>query len=58
MPYVSRGDDGEINALHEAPTAKAIEYLEDSDPEVTHFVAQSAHLSALKQDLESSDFDM
>jgi hypothetical protein len=58
MPYVTRGENGEISELHDAPTADAIEYLESSDAEVQHFIIRSERLGELKQDLLSSDTNM
>jgi hypothetical protein len=58
MPFVSRADNGEISALHEAPTATAIEYLENGDAEVQHFIIRSQRVGELKQDLLTSDTSM
>ena len=58
MPYVSRGENGEICELHDAPTATAIEYLESAEAEVQHFVVRSQRLGELKHDLITSDMNM
>jgi predicted metal-dependent hydrolase len=58
MPYVKRGDNGEISALYDSPTAEAIEYLEIADAEVQHFIVRSERLGELKQDLLTSDTNM
>lgn len=58
MPYVSRDDHGEIKALHDAPAADAIEYLDSSEPEVQHFIVRNERLGELKHDLIISDNNM
>jgi hypothetical protein len=58
MPYVSRGENGEISALHESPNPNAIEYLDANEPEVQHFIVRTERLGELKHDLVNSDTNM
>lgn len=57
MPYIQRNDHGEIIELCDAPSAEAIEFLDQAEPEVLSFLERTQKISQLKRDLRSTDLE-
>ena len=57
MPFVERDTDGEIAALHEAPTARALEFFENDAPEIRHFLSKRLRADQALETLRASDGD-
>jgi len=57
MPYVRRGNHGEIAELLDSPSENAIEHLDADDPAILRFLERTAQVSQVKRDLGSTDLD-
>ena len=57
MPYVTRDENGRINAISEKRTATAAEYVEASDAEVLAFI-RGATPDSMRRRLVGSDNEM
>jgi hypothetical protein len=55
MPYVERDATGAIMALRDAPTARALEFLDDDAPEIRNFAARQARADEALETLRASD---
>ena len=58
MPFITRDQDGKINAVHEGPTADAAEEVGDDNPELRAYLAGLEQEGELKEDLVASDAEM
>jgi hypothetical protein len=57
MPFVERDPAGDISALHDAPTARALEFLENDAPEIRHFLSKRLRADQALETLRASDGD-
>ena len=57
MPFVERDPAGDIAALHDSPTARALEFLETDAPEIRHFLSKRLRADEALETLRASDGD-
>ena len=55
MPFVERDPSGAIVALRDAPTARALEVLDDDAAEIVHFRRQRLRADEALETLRASD---
>ena len=58
MPYVTRGPEGHITALHANRESEAQESLAADHPDVLAFVGSHVRLAETHSELESSDLEL
>ena len=58
MPYVTRGPDGEIAALHATKSEEAQEELAAGDPELSAFLGASGPSADIREAFGASDMEL